>query len=513
MPTPMAGVCGTRTVSPPPIRAAPATTAGACGIPTASRLQASRGLPWLATFRYPPDPSRILPYEEMTFVHVTEDHLRQLAEDRLPAGERQSVGRHLLTACPSCLELARKVLFPEHEQKPDYAGVRRRLELSAVLAWNDVAVETGVARALWEHHLGRLAPGPRLMAIRNNPDLHTWGMFDLLLTEAKRLSADKPLESLDLAYAALAVADLLSPAAYSEERIHDLRAGAWALLGNLKRLASDFAGAQEALRAAAEDMEKGTGDPYETINVLSMTASLVTDLGQLEDAADLLEEAAVLARSVRDRPLEGRLWIKQAGNISWVDPACGFKLAERGLRLLRRKEERGPAHRARRHPHPGRLRQRARGGRGGARHSGDLPLSLRLVSRPRHPGAPPPARCADLPQGGAPGRFRVPAPAARGPLRRAGHAVRPDPLHPGMGRIAGPPRPLRRSGRSHAADPFPDRALARARRRPPRLEDRPGVRPRADRSGSGLPGAVADRASKVVPGRGWGLVTEPHRLS
>jgi len=272
----------------------------------------------------------------MTFVHVTEDHLRQLAEDRLPAGERQSVGRHLLTACPSCLELARKVLFPEHEQKPDYAGVRRRLELSAVLAWNDVAVETGVARALWEHHLGRLAPGPRLMAIRNNPDLHTWGMFDLLLTEAKRLSADKPLESLDLAYAALAVADLLSPAAYSEERIHDLRAGAWALLGNLKRLASDFAGAQEALRAAAEDMEKGTGDPYETINVLSMTASLVTDLGQLEDAADLLEEAAVLARSVRDRPLEGRLWIKQAGNISWVDPACGFKLAERGLRLLRR---------------------------------------------------------------------------------------------------------------------------------------------------------------------------------
>ncbi|HYU30937.1 MAG TPA: hypothetical protein VEW48_02145 [Thermoanaerobaculia bacterium] len=269
-------------------------------------------------------------------MHVTEDHLRQLAEDRLPAGERQSVGRHLLTACPSCLELARKVLFPEHEQKPDYAGVRRRLELSAVLAWNDVAVETGVARALWEHHLGRLAPGPRLMAIRNNPDLHTWGMFDLLLTEAKRLSADKPLESLDLAYAALAVADLLSPAAYSEERIHDLRAGAWALLGNLKRLASDFAGAQEALRAAAEDMEKGTGDPYETINVLSMTASLVTDLGQLEDAADLLEEAAVLARSVRDRPLEGRLWIKQAGNISWVDPACGFKLAERGLRLLRR---------------------------------------------------------------------------------------------------------------------------------------------------------------------------------
>jgi tetratricopeptide (TPR) repeat protein len=272
----------------------------------------------------------------MTFVHVTEDHLRQLAEDRLPAGERQSVVRHLLTACPSCLELARKVLFPEWEQKPDYAGVLRRLELSAVLAWNDVAVETGVARALWDHNLARLAPGPRLMAIRNNPDLHTRGTFDLLLSEAKRIAHDQPLESLDLAYAALAVTDLLSPAGYQEECIHDLRASAWALLGNLKRLAGDFAGSQEALRAAAEAMEKGTGDPYETANVLSMTASLVTDLGQLEDAADLLEEAAVLARAVRDRPLEGRLRIQQASSISWVDPARGFELAERGLRLLRR---------------------------------------------------------------------------------------------------------------------------------------------------------------------------------
>ena len=269
-------------------------------------------------------------------MHVTETHLRQLAEDRLPADERQSVVRHLLTACPSCLDLARKVLFPEWEQKLDYSGVLRRLELSAVLAWNDVTVETGVARALWDHHVARLAPGPRLMAIRNNPDLHTWGMFDLLLTEAKRLSAEKPLESLDLAYAALAIADLLSPAVYSEERIHDLRASGWALLGNLKRLASDFAGAQEALRAAALAMDQGTGDPYETINVLSMTASLITDLGQFEEAADLLEEAATLARAVRDRPLEGRLRIQQAGNISWVDPARGFQLAERGLRLLRR---------------------------------------------------------------------------------------------------------------------------------------------------------------------------------
>lgn len=269
-------------------------------------------------------------------MHVTEDHLRQLGENQLPADVRQKVVRHLLTACPPCIELARKVLFPELEQKPDYSGVLRRLELSAVLAWNDVAVETGVARALWHHHLARLAPGPRLMAIRHNPDLHTWGAFDLLLSEAKRISREQPLDSLDLAYAALTVTDLLSPEAYGEERIHDLRASAWALLGNLKRLAGDFGGAEEALIAAAMHVDQGAGDSYEEANVLSMTASLLTDMGQLEEAADLLDDAVVLARSVRDRSLEGRLRIKQASSISWIDSARGFKLAERGLRLLRR---------------------------------------------------------------------------------------------------------------------------------------------------------------------------------
>jgi tetratricopeptide (TPR) repeat protein len=272
----------------------------------------------------------------MTFVHVTEEHLRRLAENQLPAKVRRTVVRHLLAGCPPCLALARNVLFPEWARKLDYSGVLRRLDLSAALAWSDVAVERGVASSLWDGFLSRLAPGPRLMAIRNNPDLHTWGMFELLLSEATARPSGETLERLDLASAALAVTDLLPPALYGAERIHDLRARALAWIGNVKRVAGDFAGAQEALAAAAEHVDQGGGDPDESINVLSMTASLLTDLGQLEGAARLLDEAAVTARSVRDRPLEGRLRIKQAGNISWVDPARGFKLAERGLRILRR---------------------------------------------------------------------------------------------------------------------------------------------------------------------------------
>lgn len=156
-------------------------------------------------------------------MHLTEIQLRHLAEDRLSPEERKAAVRHLLARCRDCLDLARKVLFSEMKSEPDYSGLLRRLDLSLVLAMNGVEVERGVARSLWDRHLSALAPGPRLMAIRNNPNLQTWGAFDLLLAEAKRITLERPVEAVDLAYAALTVADLLDPRAYGDERIHDFR--------------------------------------------------------------------------------------------------------------------------------------------------------------------------------------------------------------------------------------------------------------------------------------------------
>jgi tetratricopeptide (TPR) repeat protein len=240
-------------------------------------------------------------------MHLSETQLRQLAGNELSAEKRKIAVRHLLTKCRTCLDLARKILFPETESEPDYSDVLRRLDLSLVLAKNEVKVERGRARALWADHLAALEPGLRLMAIRSNPDFQTWGTFDLLVMEAKRIAWERPVEAMDLAYAALAVTDLLDPHAYSEERIHNFRASAWIAVANAKRLASDFPGAGEAVHAAAEALELGTGDPYEEANVLSITASVLTELGELEKAAEVLDKALPLARSIRDRLLEAHL--------------------------------------------------------------------------------------------------------------------------------------------------------------------------------------------------------------
>ncbi len=62
----------------------------------------------------------------------------------------------------------RYILFPEMESEPDYSGLLRRLDLALVLAKNDVEVERGIARELWDGHLSRLGPGRERIATCKN---------------------------------------------------------------------------------------------------------------------------------------------------------------------------------------------------------------------------------------------------------------------------------------------------------------------------------------------------------
>ena len=222
------------------MRAIPAATAGAVGSQRLVVSQACRGLPWLATFRYPLDSETgyFFPRSE-TFVHVTEDHLRQLAEDRLPAGDRQRVVRHLLTACPSCLELAREVLFPEQSRSPTIgrAAASRALRGPGV---DDVAVETASPARCGTASSPGSRPARGSWRSGTTPTCTPGGSSICSWPRRKGSRAISLWRASTSSYAALAVADLLSPEVYGEERIHDLRASAWAFLGNLKRLAGDF---------------------------------------------------------------------------------------------------------------------------------------------------------------------------------------------------------------------------------------------------------------------------------
>jgi tetratricopeptide (TPR) repeat protein len=182
--------------------------------------------------------------------------------------------------------------------------------------------------------LNPLPPEGRLFQVRHHPELHTWGMFEKILDEAKKNVRKDPLRAVDLTHLALAVAERLDADDYGTERIRDFEAAAYICLSNAKRLVSDFPGAETALRMAENRLSEGTGDPGEKINFVSISASLKTDLGDLEGAAESLKAAIKLARRVKDKHLEGRFLIKQSGVVGWIDPAHAIELVERGLSLI-----------------------------------------------------------------------------------------------------------------------------------------------------------------------------------
>ena len=214
--------------------------------------------------------------------------------------------RHLLAGCETCLAAAQSLFLPGKEA--DYSGVLRRVELAAVLARNDVEVERRLGAEVWEQVLRALDAGGRLLAVRNEPGFCCWGLYERVLQEAAQVIRRKPVEAADLAHLAIEIADSLDVGSYGEERVQDYRAAAWSALGNAKRLAGDFSGAQEALEAAGEALARGTGDPLEkdiyglppeeAAKVPSVPPTLMDTLTALDRHNDFLRKGDVFSEDL-----------------------------------------------------------------------------------------------------------------------------------------------------------------------------------------------------------------------
>ena len=82
------------------------------------------------------------------------------------------------------------------------------------------------------------------------------------------------MRALDLAQLGTEIALHVDAAAHGEARVNDLRARAWAGLGNAQRIRADFREAEESFAKAERLLKKGTGDPLEKANVLLLKSSL-----------------------------------------------------------------------------------------------------------------------------------------------------------------------------------------------------------------------------------------------
>jgi tetratricopeptide (TPR) repeat protein len=150
----------------------------------------------------------------------------------------------------------------------------------------------------------------RDLLLRSFPKFQTWGLFELLVERSLEMAVRDAHYAEDLGLLALEVADHLDVGKYWEDLIEDLRARAWAHIGNARRVRSDLQGADEAFEAAYAYLQRGTRDSLERALLLDLKASLRRDQRRFDEAFKLLRRAIDIFMEMGQRHRAGRSLVK-----------------------------------------------------------------------------------------------------------------------------------------------------------------------------------------------------------
>ncbi len=276
--------------------------------------------------------------------HLSADLFRRFLDLRVTHSERRAVVRHLITRCPECVALAERVTAEtgywlgaggaEAFIEGDYAQAFQAASRFATRAARRVALERLRGWAHWSV-LEPLPPHERLHVVVERKDWHHWGLFQALLDATRWYRERDPQEAAEIALLALDAANLLDPLAVGGEAVaKDLRAEAFGILADCRRLASDLDGACRAIAEAWECNEQGAGDPRDKAHLYRVDASYAAAVGEFETAEAILEQARSLYLGANEPHLQGRTLIAMGETIGHVNPERGIAHIEHGLQLL-----------------------------------------------------------------------------------------------------------------------------------------------------------------------------------
>jgi tetratricopeptide (TPR) repeat protein len=242
--------------------------------------------------------------------HLDRKTLERLLDlDRTEDENRQLL--HLIAVCPECrkaggylLELHQAGLLPPLFGPVDLALARSRF---------------GAPR-LWET-LARHPHERRLALARATRRFASWGLCELICRESRTAAADDPARAADLVELAVLVADSIEDGSpYEPGWVYQLRALAWAHLGNARRVGGDLRGADEAFSMSDswwEAGEEAAGDAlgYGSV-LLTFKANLRSDQRRFPEALSLLDRAFTACLEGdpehRDRHQAGRILINKS---------------------------------------------------------------------------------------------------------------------------------------------------------------------------------------------------------
>jgi tetratricopeptide (TPR) repeat protein len=217
---------------------------------------------------------------------------------------------------------------------PDYdaaltINTRRLNELQAAYR-QERAAARGLVAELTRHPAER-----QRILVAHHPRFHTWGVFEHLIETSREETSKNPKGAEELAKLALDLSDHLDTSIYGVQAIEDLRARAWAYIGNAHRVRFELQEAQDALDRALLHLRKGTREPWELAVWLDLKASLLRAQRRFEEAMRLLKRALVLFLAVGDRHRAGRTLISMDNVLHRAgQPEKGISLLYQALDLI-----------------------------------------------------------------------------------------------------------------------------------------------------------------------------------
>lgn len=249
--------------------------------------------------------------------------LERLERGELDADDTRRTVRRLLAADPAPVDPA-TVRWPRLAKG---SADERPIDVRVAQAHQSGLEAAAPAAEQLFAELERLPVDRQRLLVCKDARFHSWSLCKLLLDRSWRSGFNDPIQALQLAEVAVSVAYELGTDAVPEELVFDLKARAWALLGNARRIASDLRGAEKAFELAESLIERGSGDPIEQGRILELHASLHIGRRRLDRAARNLRRADVLYRRAGAHHRQGRVLISRgllAGRSEQIEQAVGL---------------------------------------------------------------------------------------------------------------------------------------------------------------------------------------------
>jgi tetratricopeptide (TPR) repeat protein len=262
--------------------------------------------------------------------------LDRFMRDDVGAPDRRRVVRHLLTGCPSCVAVTRRIWEIAGRASPaNPSETALSTPADRPASYDEAIAHALAAGRRWEEELAaerRAAPGlfakllatpaaRRLSQVRRSERCRSVGLLDLLLErcrDERRPPSERPLPGgpestrrIEIAELTVAVAERLDPAVHGPSVARDLLGRAWVESGQVRLFAGDLPGAERAIRSATPLFAFADTEPRERLELLRLEAAVAAEAGRAEEADRLLDRAAATARAAREPHLLGSVLVER----------------------------------------------------------------------------------------------------------------------------------------------------------------------------------------------------------